>query len=460
VKLALLGGGGFRAPLVYRAVARGAPALPVEEFVLHDVDPGRLARIQAVIRGMAPEPGDGPPVRTTTSLHDAVDGADFVFCAVRVGGLEGRVVDETVPLSVGVLGQETVGPGGICFALRTVPVVAAMAAEVARLAPTAWFVNFTNPAGLVTEAIRDVLGDRAIGICDSPTTLCEGVARAVGRPAGDLWFDYVGLNHLGWLRAARASEGDLLPDLLRDERALRSLPEQSLFGTERLRKLGMIPNEYLVYYEHADRITSRLRGKRTRAEFLLAQQSAFYAATDETAEDALASWRRAKDQRNRTYMDEALSVRRDRSPAPILEGSGEAVAESDDEGYGRIAAALASALSSHGRDVLILEVANRGSVPFLDDDAVVEVPCVVGRPGPAPLTVGAIPGEQRRMIERMKEVERATIRAARDRSPALAVEAMAMHPLVGSRALARQVFDRYVAHHAWLREWAAAPATA
>ena len=194
-------------PLVYGALLEKAERLGLEEVVLHDIDADRLTRIGAVLDGLAAEHGERLPFRTTTDLVDAVDGADFVFCAIRVGQLEGRVIDEDVPLGLGVLGQETTGPGGICFALRTIPVMVRLAETIREHAPNAWLINFTNPAGMVTEAVRQVLGDRAVGICDSPSGLCRRVAaRGRPRPAEDLWFDYFGLNHLGWLRG-RARRG-------------------------------------------------------------------------------------------------------------------------------------------------------------------------------------------------------------------------------------------------------------
>ncbi|MDQ4028166.1 MAG: 6-phospho-beta-glucosidase, partial [Actinomycetota bacterium] len=170
MKIAVVGGGGFRAPYVWESVAEVAGEVPIDALVLHDVSEVRLARIEAVIEGLRRERG-GPPVTTTTTLDDAVDGADVVLCAIRVGGLEGRVVDETVSLSEGVLGQETVGPGGLCFALRTLPAVLSIARVVRQVAPSSWFLNFTNPAGLITEALQQVLGDRAVGICDAPAGL-------------------------------------------------------------------------------------------------------------------------------------------------------------------------------------------------------------------------------------------------------------------------------------------------
>ena len=201
MKLTIVGGGGFRVPLVYGALLEKAERLSLDEIVLHDIDAHRLGRIGAVLDGLAAEHGGRLPFRTTTDLGDALEGADFVFCAIRSGQLEGRVVDESVPLGLDVLGQETTGPGGICFALRTIPAMVTLAETMAERAPGAWLINFTNPAGMVTEAVHPILDGRAIGVCDSPSGLCRRVARALGRDRDALTFDYFGLNHLGWFRA-------------------------------------------------------------------------------------------------------------------------------------------------------------------------------------------------------------------------------------------------------------------
>src|SRR3954464_9112946 len=214
MKLTIVGGGGFRVPLVYGALLDKTERLGLEEVVLHDIDAKRLERIGAVLEGLPAGRGGRLPFRFTTDLVDAVEGADFVFCAIRVGQLEGRVIDEDVPLALGVLGQETTGPGGICFALRTIPVMVRLAETMAEHAPNAWLINFTNPAGMVTEAVQRVLGDRAIGICDSPAGLFRRVARALDRDHSELWFDYFGLNHLGWLHGVRDRDRELLPELL------------------------------------------------------------------------------------------------------------------------------------------------------------------------------------------------------------------------------------------------------
>jgi 6-phospho-beta-glucosidase len=434
MKLAIVGGGGFRVPLVYGALLASAERLGLAEVVLHDIDAARLERIGAVLDALAAEHGERLPFRATTDLADAVEGADYVFCAIRVGQLEGRVVDESVPLGLGVLGQETTGPGGICFALRTIPAMVELAQVIVERAPQAWLINFTNPAGMVTEAVGQVLGDRAIGICDSPSGLCRRVARALGRDPRELWFDYFGLNHLGWLKGVRDRDGELLPGLLENDAALAGFEEGRLFGADWLRSLGMIPNEYLYYFYYATDTVAAIRESPTsRGAFLLEQQRAFYARRDEDPAAALAAWRATRHDRERTYMAEARSAA----------GDGSEHEPDANAGYESEAMAVLEAMALDSRAVLILNTANRSSLPGLDERAVVEVPAVVGRAGPVPLAAGDPPAHAAALVAQMKDVERTTIDAALTGSRELAVKALALHPLVPSVATARAIFDGY-----------------
>jgi 6-phospho-beta-glucosidase len=443
MKLVLLGGGGFRTPAIYRALAEGSTRTHYDAVVLYDPDQARLDRIGAVLAGMDQQLGRSVPVTTTTDLDAAVDGADIVYCAVRVGGLAGRLLDETAALAEGVIGQETTGAGGITFALRTVPVVTEIAQIVARRAPGALFINFTNPVGLVTEAVRRILGDRAIGICDAPQALCRRVATALGRKPEDLWFDYFGINHLGWLRGVFAEGRDLLPGLLADERRLTSFEEGRLFGPDWLRSIGMIPNEYLYYYDFATEALSGMQSGRVRAEFLQRQQDAFYAEAGSPA-DALRSWEASLAEREGSYMQEAWSGRDEE-----LRG---VAAARETGGYGRLSLDLVDALHAEGQEVLILNVANRSSLPFLDEAAVVEVPCVVGRGGIVPVAIGSVPMAAEARIVAVRAAERAAIEAALSRSRSLAVQALALHPLVPSVDVARRILDRHLAAQPGLAE--------
>jgi 6-phospho-beta-glucosidase len=434
MRLTILGGGGFRVPLVYRALM-GDPT--VSEVVLHDTDARRLRVIASVLAAFGP---GGPAVRVETDLDAALRGADFVFSAMRVGGTAGRVRDERLPLAQGVLGQETVGAGGVLYGLRTLPVAVRVAERVRAVAPGAWVINFTNPAGMVTEAMARVLGPRVIGICDSPVGLVRRAARAAGADpdAPGFGYDYLGLNHLGWLRRLTVDGRDLLPGLLADPGAVGSFEEGRLFGAEWLSALGSVPNEYLHYYYFQREALAAVRSAAaTRGEFLDRQQSDFFAAADADPRDdggatAYDRWERTRLEREETYMAEnrAATGGWERDPHDL-----------DGGGYDRVALALMRAVARDERTVLILNVPGGGVVSCLDPQAVVEVPCEVGAFGARPLPVAPPDEHQAGLMLALKAVERAAIEAAATGSRAAALRALAMHPLVDSAAAASRILD-------------------
>ena len=436
MKLTLIGAGGFRTPVIYRALAAGDVQTRYDQVAFYDIDQGRLDRIGCVLEGISEELGATAPVTMTTSLDEAVEGADVVYCAVRAGGMAGRILDETAALAQGVIGQETTGPGGITFALRTVPTVTAIAEVVARRAPNATFVNFTNPVGLVTEAVRRVLGERVIGICDAPLDLCKRVAGAMGRPAEDLWFDYFGINHLGWLRGVLDGGHDVLPRLLADPDRIETFEEGRLFGADWLRSVGMIPNEYLYYYYFNAEALEAMQAGSVRSSFLEKQQAAFYAGHGSPA-DALRDWRRTHAERESHYMEEAWTGREEDMVGIVAaRGPGD---------YGTLALNLVDGLYGDGTKVMILDVPNRSSLPFLDEEAVVEVPCVISRGGVVPAAIGQVPLDAQGLILSVRAAERAAIEAALSGSRAMAIKALAMHPLVPSVEVAGRILDSYIA---------------
>ncbi|MCC8337879.1 6-phospho-beta-glucosidase [Streptomyces sp. R1] len=438
MRLTMLGGGGFRVPLVYGALLGDRAEGRVSDVVLHDTDAARLTAMTRVLAEQAAAVPDAPAVTATTDLDEALRGADFVFSAIRVGGLQGRADDERVALAEGVLGQETVGAGGIAYGLRTVPVAVDIARRVARLAPDAWVINFTNPAGLVTEAMSRHLGDRVIGICDSPVGLGRRVARVLGADPDRVFADYAGLNHLGWLRGLRVAGRDELPRLLADPELLGSFEEGRLFGPEWLRSLGAIPNEYLhYYYFNRETVRAYQEADRTRGAFLRDQQARFYDEMRRPGTPALAAWDRTRAEREATYMAE------NRETA----GAGEREAEDLSGGYEKVALALMRAVARDERATLILNVRNRGTLCALDRDAVVEVPCLVDANGAHPMAVGPLPGHATGLVCAVKAVERDVLTAAETGSRAAAVRAFALHPLVDSVDVARRLVDGYRAVH-------------
>ncbi|GHH39388.1 6-phospho-beta-glucosidase [Streptomyces candidus] len=463
--LTILGGGGFRVPLVYGALLRDRGEGRVTRVTLHDLDAARLDAIARVlcdqaVAARAEGAPEAPEVRVTTDLDDALRGADFVFSAIRVGGLAGRAADERVALDEGVLGQETVGAGGIAYGLRTVPVAVDIARRVARLAPDAWVINFTNPAGLVTEAMSRHLGSRVIGICDSPVGLARRVARTLGVPdPAAARADYAGLNHLGWLRGLYVDDRDVLPELFVDQARLTSFEEGRLFGADWLRALGSVPNEYLhYYYFNREAVAAYRQARQTRGAFLRDQQARFYeelSAGPHRAPSGAAweAWDRTRAEREATYMAE------NREAA----GAGERAADDlESGGYEYVALALMRAVARDERTTLILNVRNAmpdrpgGRVlDVLDEAAVVEVPCTVDAAGARPVAVSQLAGHEAGLVAAVKAVERCVLDAAESGSARDAVKAFALHPLVDSVQVARRLLTGYRDAHpglGYLRE--------
>ncbi|MFJ2154993.1 6-phospho-beta-glucosidase [Streptomyces sp. NPDC087856] len=438
MKLTILGGGGFRVPLVYGALLTDRGEGRVTEVVLHDLDDSRLYAVARVLAEQAATVPDAPTVTATTDLDEALRGADFVFSAIRVGGLEGRANDERVALAEGVLGQETVGAGGIAYGLRTVPVAVDIARRVARLAPDAWVINFTNPAGLVTEAMSRHLGDRVIGICDSPVGLGRRIAKVLGANPREAFIDYVGLNHLGWVRGLRVAGRDELPRLLADPDLLGSFEEGKLFGTDWLQSLGAIPNEYLhYYYFNRETVRAYTEVEKTRGAFLRDQQAQFYDEMKRSDTSALTAWDRTRAEREATYMAE------NRETA----GAGERDEDDLSGGYEKVALALMRAIARDERTTLILNVRNQGALSVLDTDAVIEVPCLVDANGAHPVAVAPLPDHATGLVCAVKGVEREVLTAAENGSRSTAVKAFALHPLVDSVNVARRLVEGYTEVH-------------
>ncbi|MEU1403047.1 6-phospho-beta-glucosidase [Streptomyces sp. NPDC005728] len=438
MKLTILGGGGFRVPLVYGALLTDRGEGRVTEVVLQDLDDSRLYAVTRVLAEQASTVDDAPRVTATTDLDEALRGADFVFSAIRVGGLEGRANDERVALAEGVLGQETVGAGGIAYGLRTVPVAVDIARRVARLAPDAWVINFTNPAGLVTEAMSRHLGDRVIGICDSPVGLGRRIARVLGANPNEAWIDYVGLNHLGWVRGLHIAGRDELPRLLADPDLLGSFEEGKLFGVDWLRSLGAVPNEYLhYYYFNREAVRAYQEAEKTRGAFLRDQQARFYEEARRDGVRALDVWDRTRAEREATYMAE------NRETA----GAGDRDADDLSGGYEKVALALMRAIARDERTTLILNVRNRSALSVLDSEAVIEVPCLVDANGAHPVAVDPLPGHATGLVCAVKAVEREVLAAAESGSRTTAVKAFALHPLVDSVNVARRLVEGYTEVH-------------
>lgn len=443
MRLTLLGAG-VRTPFVLNGLSRRRD-LGLTEVVLHDVDPDRLEVMGTLGAHLSATWGAPFTVRADPDARSAIAGASFVYSAIRPAQEAGRVADEEIPLALGVLGQETTGPGGFAMAMRTIPSMLAHARLMEEVAPDAILICFTNPVGIVVQAVCDETSARVVGVCDTPASMHRSIAALLGRPTEEVQVEYAGLNHCGWIHRVVVDGTDRLPELLDRFEELRQLDRHwRPFDPAQVRRAGMLPNEYMVFYDEPERATANIkRSGASRARQLLELHDTLWSTLRERVEagdlaGAASAWEAAVGERGATYFARETG-----------EGGGGGHADVfDDEGYQGVAAAVITA-AVHGRPArLILNTVNRGAISTLHDADVVEVTSMASRDGAEALPQGDLPTHAERLLDRVKTYERLTVEAAVTGSLAAAREALATHPLVGSDDLARALLDRFVQTHA------------
>ncbi|WP_077801114.1 6-phospho-beta-glucosidase [Streptomyces sp. JHA26] len=421
MKLTVVGGGSTYTPELVDGFARLRDVLPVEELVLVDPAADRLELVGGLARRILARQDHGGRVVTTSDLDAAVDGADAVLLQLRVGGQAARERDETWPLECGCVGQETTGAGGLAKALRTVPVVLDIAERVRRTNPDAWIIDFTNPVGIVTRALLRA-GHRAVGLCNVAIGLQRKFAALLGVAPADVHLDHVGLNHLTWetgVRLGGPGGEDVLPRLLAEHGDV--VAADLRLPRPLLDRLGVVPSYYLRYYYAHDEVVEDLRHKPSRAA--------------EVAEME----RRLLEM----YADPAL----DEKPALLAERGGAYYSEAAVD----LAAAL---LGGTGSPYQVVNTLNRGTLPFLPDDAVIEVQAAVGREGATPLAVPAVDPLYAGLMASVTAYEDLALDAALRGGRERVFRALLAHPLVGQYAHAEQLTDRLVAHNREHLAWA------
>jgi 6-phospho-beta-glucosidase len=436
LKVALIGGGGVRTPLVVYGLAESGAALDIDELALYDIDLERTEILAGIGREIVRNLGARLRITTCANLEETVAGAQFVLNSIRVGGIAARARDEQIAIAHGLAGQETTGPGGVAMALRTIPVTLAHARAVERVAPDAWFINFTNPAGLITQALTHHTGLRVIGICDTPAELFHQIAAALCEPLSDIEFDYAGLNHLGWIRAVRVRGQDVTPRLLADEPALRRLYPAPLFDPALIQTLGLIPSEYLFfYYSQRRAYENQVRAGATRgAEVEKLSADLFGKLRLQKPAEALTTYRDYLMRRSASYMK--LEAEAGSAFAPVENAPDPFQIAT---GYHRIALDVITGLLSDEPKTVVINVPNRGAIDDLSPGDVVEVPCRIDRHGPVPLRTGALPESVRGLVLAVKAYERTAIRAAIEKSARLAELAMLEYPIIGQWELAQSL---------------------
>lgn len=448
MKLALIGGGGVRGPLFVASCLARAEHTGLSQIALVDVDEHRLAAVAPIAQEIARRSGSGVEVLATTDARAGVTDASYVVTTMRVGGDESRVKDERIALSQGVLGQETTGPGGWAMAARTIPVALRYAELIGELAPTAWTFNFSNPAGLVTQALRDAGHERVVGICDGANGAQTHVAEHLGLDPDALKAEVFGLNHLSWCRSVKHEGREVLAPLL-DDPEFRRTTSLGLFDAALVDIKGLWLNEYLYYFYYAEAAVREIDGAdATRGEEVRDLNRELFADLGSSATTAEAMDRYYDYQRRRisTYMPYERAE--PGSPSPHAEQARTQARARIEEGYAGVALTIIDAMSTGQRATTALNVPNHGAIDGLASDDVVEVTCSVGADGITSTTIGEIPEAELALVRSVKAYERLAVAAIRERSRDLAVEALMTHPLVVSYPRARNLVDDYLLAHA------------
>jgi 6-phospho-beta-glucosidase len=420
MKLAVVGGGSTYTPELIDGFARLRDTLPVEELVLVDPAADRLELVGGLARRIFAKQGHPGRIVTTADLEAGVAGADAVLLQLRVGGQAARNQDETWPLECGCVGQETTGAGGLAKAMRTVPVVLDIAERVRRTAPDAWIIDFTNPVGIVTRALLQA-GHKAVGLCNVAIGFQRKFAAMLDVTPEQIHLDHVGLNHLTWERGVRLGGPDgenVLPRLLAEH--TEEIAEGLHMPRQVLDRLGVVPSYYLRYFYGHDEVVRELRTTESRASQVAAMEK----------------------QLLEMYGD------------PKLEEKPELLSKRGGAYYSEAAVALASSLLRGTGDVQVVNTYNNGTLPFLADDAVIEVPAVVDADGARPLPVAPLEPLYAGLVANVTAYEdlalEAALRGGRDR----VFTALLSHPLIGQYEYAEALTDRLIAHNREHLAWA------
>ena len=436
LSVSILGGGSAYTPGLVEGFVRQKGRIPLARLTLMDIDGSKLHTVGSLVRTMVEGAMPDTQVVLTENRGEAVRNADFILCQVRVGGLAARHLDESIAAGMGLIGQETTGPGGFAMALRTIPVMVEIAREIEALNPSAWLINYTNPTGLVAEAIKRTASIKQISICDEPMILQEAVAALVGTQPGRLFMDYFGLNHLGFARKVLFRGTDVLPVLRQKLQIMQREQVEAIFGDETFKdpkarmeltntlrifgETGLLPSPYLQYYYFTKEILEHQReAGKTRAQEVM-----------EIEKDLLVEYNR------------------------VSQGQKTLEKSRGGKWHADMMVGLLGAIANDTRDVYIVNVPNHGSLPELPYEKVVEVPAVVDASGAHPLAMGTMPVGVRGLIQSVAAYEELTVGAALSGSRRDALDALACHPLVGSRDTAWHLLDAYLdAHEQYLPQF-------
>lgn len=433
IKIVTIGGGSSYTPELVEGFIKRYDELPVRELWLVDVPAGekKLQTVGALAKRMVEKAGVPIDIHLTLDRREALKDADFVTTQIRVGQLDARILDEKIPLKYGVIGQETNGPGGLFKGLRTIPVILEICRDMEELCPDAWLINFTNPAGMVTEAVLRYTNRRkVIGLCNVPIGMKMGVASILGVDQARVHITFAGLNHMVYgtdVYVDGENVTDQVIEKLCSEQSGITMQNILDLGWEKefIKALGILPCPYhRYYYQTKTMLEHELEAAEkdgTRAEVVKKVEAELFTL----------------------YEDPELAIK-----PPQLEKRGGAY-------YSEAACNLIHSIYNDRRDIQPVNVRNNGAIASIPDDSAVEVNCVITKEGPIPLAVGDLPVAVRGLVQQIKSFERVAAEAAVTGDYHLALLAMTINPLVPSDGVAKQILDEMLeAHKDYLPQFA------
>ncbi len=439
MKITLIGAAGVRTPLLVHGLADAGESMRLEELAFWDIDSERLALIGRVAEAMAGRGGLDARLSVFSDLERALEGADYVITSIRVGGIDARVKDETIALAHGLVGQETVGAGGFACAMRNLAAMLEYARLIERVAPNATIINFTNPVGIISQGILNHSDVRILGVCDTPLETFESIAKALDRNPFELEFDYLGLNHLGWVRSIRDPQSaELLPTILSSPELIQKCYRHELFPVQFIQQLALLPTEYLYFYYFPQAAYENTRrSERSRGQAVAAMNTKLFETLARASEPELIEiYEDYLRERNASYFSiEATAGKRRKEDQELY---------SKFSGYERIALLVLQALHSEQPKLIPLTVRNLKSLEDLDSNDAVEIPCQVSSRGVQVPPVGRAPEAVLPLLLQVKEYERLAVRASVEHSREAALAALVKNPLVARPEVAREVLAEYI----------------
>ncbi len=408
-KIAIIGAGSTYTPELIEGIINRSDVLPVTELALMDIDERKLGIVGGLCRRMVEKAGLKLKFQLTMDLTEALTEADFVLAQIRVGKLPCRILDEKIPLKYGLIGQETTGIGGFFKALRTIPVMLEITRKMEELCPDAWLINFSNPSGILAQALQNHTRIKTLGLCNAPINMFAGVEEALGR--SDLEIEYVGLNHLSFITGIRGDGKDMLQEALAqgvNGRGMKNIPLEG-FSPELIQTVGAIPSSYLEYfYFRDDKLKHLLEEEKSRGEVCV-----------EIEERLLEQ-----------YQQEDLAEK----PKELEKRGGAR--------YSEAAISLVDAIYNDKQEPHVVNVLNQGALEFMAEDDTVEIAAIIGKDGAKPVPIRNF--TNRHVVEIMQTVkayERHTVKAAMDGDDKEAIRALLIHPLVGDYNKAKLCYE-------------------